>query len=68
MKMPIDFDLKGLSFVAEAIVVKIETLNAAQRAFGDNENLVADASNDKMYYQGLLQMIREKIEEIQPSV
>lgn len=51
--MSFDLDPKAVRFIVDAINAKIEGLEAV-RSSSENENAVADASNDVGYYRSLI--------------
>ena len=52
--MNIDLDAKAASFLITAAKCKVAALEDDQRAHPDDENLIAEASNDRGYYQMLI--------------
>jgi hypothetical protein len=57
--MSFDLDAKAVRFIVEAIQSKIAELVALQGAEAKDENIVAESSNDIMYYRALIAQLRE---------
>ena len=57
--MSFELDAKAVRFIVDAIQSKIAELVALQGAHAKDENVVADASNDIMYYKALIAQLRD---------
>jgi hypothetical protein len=57
--MSFELDAKAVRFIVDAIQSKIAELVALQSSHAKDENIVADASNDIMYYKALIAQLRE---------
>jgi hypothetical protein len=57
--MSFELDAKAVRFIVDAIQSKIAELVALQSSHEKDENIVADASNDIMYYKALIAQLRE---------
>jgi hypothetical protein len=57
--MKIELDPKAIRFLVDAIHSKISELRSLQQIHADDENMVADTSNDIMYYMALIKKISE---------
>jgi hypothetical protein len=57
--MMFELDPKAVRFLVDAIQSKISELTNLQNMHPNDENIVADASNDIMYYRSLIKHISE---------
>jgi hypothetical protein len=57
--MIVELDPKAIRFLVAAIQSKISELKSLQVAHPNDENIVADASNDIMYYESLVKKISQ---------
>jgi hypothetical protein len=57
--MSFELDAKAVRFIIDAIQSKIAELVALQGTHAKDENIVADTSNDIMYYKALIAQFRE---------
>jgi hypothetical protein len=57
--MMVELDPKAIRFLVAAIQSKISELKSLQVAHPNDENIVADASNDIMYYESLVKKISQ---------
>jgi hypothetical protein len=57
--MVIELESKAIRFLVDAIQSKILELTSLQNKHSNDENIVADASNDIAYYRSLIKKISE---------
>jgi hypothetical protein len=57
--MAIELDPKAIHFLVDAIQTKILELTSLQNIHSNDEDIVADASNDIAYYRSLIKKISE---------
>ena len=55
--MSFELDPKAVRFIVDAITLKIAQLQELQADNPGDENAIADASNDIMYYRSLMQKL-----------
>lgn len=59
--MNIDINYKAANFLITAVKCKIAALEDDARAHPDDEDLIAEVSNDRGYYQALIGKLEEAV-------
>jgi hypothetical protein len=57
--MTVDLDPKAMRFLVDAVHSKILELTNHQKTHSNDENIVAEVSNDIMYYRSLIEKLSE---------